>query len=198
MKFDRDTIQMLHEYSIDIPNRVVYMGSTNDHEGAEAGVDYKMADRAIKNLYILDSLAEQPITIILNSPGGDTSHGFAIFDAIRGCHNFVRIVGMGYVMSMGSIIMQAGDDRIMTPHAKMMLHYGNLAIDGVVKDVINWVEAEKKEMKLVEDIYLEKIKAKIPKFSRAALQNKIRHDCILSATEALNLGLIDRIGGGDE
>jgi len=195
MIYDIPTAQFFHEYSVDLINRVVYIGSASEHEGCEMGVDYKLAERTIKNLFILDNSKAEPITIILNNPGGDTCHGFAIYDAIKGCQNYVRIYGMGHVMSMASVLMQAGDERIMSPNSKMMLHYGSLAIDGGVKDVINWVEAERKEMSLLENIYLEKIRAKNPKFSKAALQSKIRHDCILSPVEAQALGLIDRVGG---
>jgi len=193
----KENIQLFHEYSLNVETRAMYLGSCTDNDGDESGTDYKMAERAIKNLLILDAASDRPITIYLNSPGGDTYHGFAIYDAIRSCTNYVRIIGMGYVMSMGSVILQAGDERLLAPNAKMLLHYGSVNLGGNTKDVINWVETEKKEMRSLEDLYLEKIRVKHPKFSRAALQSKIRHDYILNANEAVELGLAQRVLGND-
>lgn len=188
---NREDIATFHEFSVNVANRLIYLGSHTSSEVGEAGVDNMMAEAAIKNFLILDSVSHDPIKVILNSPGGDVYHGFAIYDAIKRCRSPVTVIGTGYVMSMGSIILQAGSIRQLSSNAKVLLHYGNMSLDGNTKDLINWVESEKLELKKVEDIYLSRIREKNPRFSRAALQNKIRHDCLLDAKDAVKLGLAD-------
>jgi hypothetical protein len=60
------------------------MGSEDvDMEMGESGTDAAMAERAIKNLHILDNASSEPITIITNNLGGSVFHGMAIYDAIK-------------------------------------------------------------------------------------------------------------------
>lgn len=157
-------------------------------------VDEDLADQAIKCLHILDTMSQQPIEIILNSEGGDNYHGMAIYDAIKRCRSHVTVVGTGYVMSMGSVIIQAADKRVMTPYAKMMIHYGEWGMDDHPKIAKKWVEEEDRFSRDMEDIYLDKIKELHPRFTRARLQKMLNFDTILSSNEALELGLIDGIG----
>jgi ATP-dependent Clp protease protease subunit len=68
--------------------------------------------------------AEKPITIYLNSPGGEVSSGFAIFDTIRFINSPVRIVVTGLAASAATIIFCAvkKDRRYTMPNAKFMIH----------------------------------------------------------------------------
>ena len=98
-----------------------------------------MAERAIKALHILDSTAptgDKPITVIMNNPGGDEYHGMAIYDAIKSCKNHVTIVVFGMAMSMGSIILQAADKRVMSANSRVMIHYGTWGINDHPKKVL--------------------------------------------------------------
>ncbi len=156
-------------------------------------VDEDLADQTIKCLHILDSINNTPITIILNSEGGDNYHGMAIYDAIRRCKSFVKILGTGYVMSMGSVIMQAGDRRIMSPHSKMMIHYGEWGMDDHPKIAKQWINEEDRFSKTMEDIYLAKIKEVHSRYTRNKLQKLLNFDTILTASEAQELGLIDEV-----
>jgi len=169
------------------------MGSETADENSESGVDSKMAERQIKNLHILETASSDPITIILNNPGGDINHGLAIYDAIKNCKSHVTIKVLGHAMSMGSIILQAADKRIMAPNASQMIHYGSLAVDKEAKTVYKIVEEYKRIDKWVEDMYLAKIKEKNPHYTRARLQRLLNHDTFLTATQSVELGLADKI-----
>ncbi len=71
-KHVRDDLDRFHDYSIYIPTRTIYMGSEeHDLVEGESGTDGAMAERVIKNLHILDSIAEAPIQILMNNIGGD-------------------------------------------------------------------------------------------------------------------------------
>jgi ATP-dependent Clp protease protease subunit len=193
-RYNRDDIDKFHDYGIFIPQRIIYMGSEgSDNSENENGVDYLMAERAIKNLHILDTQSDQPITVIMNNPGGDTYHGMAIYDAIKGCRSHVTVKVFGHAMSMGSIILQAADERLIAPNAKFMMHYGYLALDGHAKNAEKWIEDSKRDDKWMEKMYLEKIQEKQPHFTIARLKRMLEFDTILTAEQTVALGLADQV-----
>src|SRR5688572_25841186 len=102
----RDDIDKFHDYNIYIPTRTLYMGSEYTDDTGESGVDALMASRFLKNLSILEAINQEPITIIMNNPGGDWFHGVAIYDAIKAAKSHVTIKVLGMAMSMGAVILQ--------------------------------------------------------------------------------------------
>lgn len=197
-KLIRDDIDRFFQHNIDLGTRTLYMGSLDtDGEGSESGVDYVMASYTIKGLHVLDNAGNRsepkPINIIMNNPGGDDYHGLAIYDAIKSCQNEVIVKVYGHAMSMGSIILQAADERVLSPNSKVMLHYGSISFEGHSKNLERIAEENAKMNLWMEDLYLEMIKKKHPKFNRKRLRDLIKYDYFLSATEAVDLGLADRV-----
>lgn len=189
-----DNLDRFHDNNLFVPTRTIYIGSEeNSIEDGESGTDGAMAERVIKNLHILESISNDPINIIMNNIGGDVFHGMAIYDAIRACNSRVIIKATGYVMSMGSIIFQAGDERILTPHSVMMIHHGYDSHDNHVKTVRNWVEFGKKFDEVIVQIYLDKIREKNPNFKRNKLDNLLDFDTLLFPEDAVKLGLADKV-----
>lgn len=90
-------------------------------------IDDDTAHRSVVALNVMDA-SPGDITMLLHTCGGHVESGWAIFDAIRACKNPVTIVGYGAVMSMGAIIMQAADLRLMAPRARMMFHTGSVSM----------------------------------------------------------------------
>lgn len=180
-------------YGIHAPTKTLYMGTgDSDHHG-ESGVDAALSERAIKGLFILDQLAGDELTILLNNIGGDVYHGMAIYDAVKACRSRVTIKVIGQAFSMASIILQAADHRVMFPHARLMIHMGAGGIIEHPQIVRNWAEESKRSDREAEDIYLERIREKHPAFTRAKLQKMLNFDTILSAQETVDLGLADSI-----
>ncbi len=198
-RINRDDIDQLFDYDLHLPSRTIYMGSAeSDVDQGESGVDVIMAEKAIKALHILDKAApsgDQPINIIMNSPGGDAYDGLAIFDAIRACKNHVTITVYGKALSMGAIILMAADKRVMSLNARLMIHYGSFMIDANAKDAYEWMKDNKKVDRLMEEIFLEKMREKNPKFTLKMLQKMLNADFIMDARQAVELGLADSILG---
>jgi ATP-dependent Clp protease protease subunit len=195
----KDHLEQFHVFDVHVPSRTISLFSVHtDMDGDESGVESSMAEKAIKNLAILEALNKDPITIILNTPGGDWYNGMAIYDAVKACKSHVTIKGIGQVMSMGSVIMQAADKRVLYPNTKVMIHYGTFGFEGHSKTAQKWAKEADKLDSNMEEILFEKIKAKNPAFKFARLKNMLDHDTILSAKEALELGLADEILGEDE
>ncbi len=192
-RINRDDVDKLYDYDLYIPSRTIYMGSVeSDMEGGESGVEAVMAERVIKALHLLDQ-KDEPITIIMNNPGGDWYHGMAIYDAIKGCQSHVTIKVYGMAMSMGGVILQAADKRIMSPNSRFMMHYGYMGWEGHSKTFDKWADENKKINSEMEQILLEKIQEKDPKYTLEDLKEALDHDTILDSQAAVDLGLADEV-----
>lgn len=191
----QDDIDRYFTYNIHMPTKTMYLGSVEyDSDDGETGTDHGMAEMAVKGLHILDRVKpDRPITIIMNNPGGDEYHGMAIFDAIKACQSEVHIKVFGHAMSMGSIILQAADWRVMSPNSRMMLHYGTWGHNDHTLNSYRWAEEGKKFDKWMENLYLKKIHTKHPKYTRKKLQTEIAFDKFLTAEEAVEMGLADEV-----
>lgn len=195
-RFVKEEIDRFHDYGLYISKRTIYLGSIEySAAGDESGTDGAMAEQLIKNLFLLQSMGQEPITIITNNMGGDEYHGLAIFDAIRECKSEVSMIVYGHAMSMGSVILQAADRRIMAPTSRQMIHYGTSSIDAHNKTVQKWAKEGKRNDTWTEQLYLEKIREKHPKFSLRQLQKMLDHDTFMTARESVNLGLADAVLG---
>lgn len=198
-KLNRDDIDRFHDYSLYIPKRTIYIGSEEcSVEHGESGTDGAMAERAVKNLTILDSLSADPITIIMNNIGGDEYHGFAIYDAIKSCQSEVKVIVMGHAMSMGSIILQAADERIMAPTSRQMIHYGTWGQHDHAKTSWKWAQEGERINDWMEKMYLTQMHKKDPNFPIQRLKKMLDHDTFLTAQESVELGLADKVLGDDE
>lgn len=196
-RVNRDDIDKFHDYSLYIPQRTIYMGSEQfDVEGSESGVDGLMAERFVKNITLLEMASSDPITIIMNNPGGDWYHGIAIYDAIKTAKSHVTIKVYGMAMSMGAVILQAADERIISPSSKFMIHYGYMGMSSNHSKIFDkWSDENKRINKEMEQIFMEKIKEKQPNFKLKKLEEMLNFDTILSAKETVELGLADKVLG---
>jgi ATP-dependent Clp protease protease subunit len=192
-RINRDDVDKLYDYDLYIPSRTIYMGSVSSDEDGESGVDAIMAERVIKALHLLDQKNE-PITIIMNNPGGDYYHGMAIYDAIKACQSHVTIKVFGYGMSMGALILQAADTRVIAPNAKVMIHYGYTELPSNHPKINKrWVEELDKTNKDFEDILLEKMLEKNSKITREEVQKMLDFDTIFNSKETVDIGLADEV-----
>lgn len=198
-RINKDDTDRFHDYSLYIPKRTIYIGSEDyDLEHGESGTDGAMAERAIKNLTILEGISSEPIKIIMNNIGGDEYHGFAIYDAIKACESHITIQVFGHAMSMGSIILQAADERVMAPTSRQMIHYGTWGVHDHAKTTQQWAKEGERIDEWMEEMYLEKIREQHPKFPTSKLKTLLDHDTFLTAQESIDLGLADKILGEKE
>jgi len=82
------------------------------------------AKKFVADLLTLDSISSEPITLYLNSPGGEVNSGFAIYDTIRFINSPVTVVSTGLCASIATIINIAVDksSRYSMPNAKFLIH----------------------------------------------------------------------------
>lgn len=164
--------------------RTVFIGDGPD------GIDHSIAENVIKSFHIL-SQDDRPIKVYLNSFGGCWYNGMAIYDMINQCPCHVTAYVIGSAMSMGSVILQAADHRVIYPSAIIMIHDG-MESAGLVNPQTfqNWASQSKKASTLMYQIYAERSGHPISFWKR-----KCSSDFIVNAEEALDLGLVDEIHG---
>ena len=170
---DRDYVDRWFQLNLNVKSRTIFMGSVvQDYDGHEGGVDNYMAEFFIKGMNILEEKPD-PVMIIMNNPGGDWNHGMAIYDAIKYSRCECSIKVYGHAMSMGSIILQASDKRIMMPSSKFMVHYGYASFNNHAKVVDKWVDENKWNDIDMENIYIEKMMIKEAKEGEGYLEKTI-------------------------
>lgn len=76
--------------------------------------------RALRHLELEDP--DAPITLYVNSPGGEVQSGLALYDTMQAVSCPVRTVCLGMAASMAAIIFISGDQRDMLPHSRVMIH----------------------------------------------------------------------------
>jgi len=193
----RDDFDKFQDYNCFLPKRMVYFGSiamTGTDEEDE--VNFVSAGIAIKNLLYLDNLNNDPITIHWNSPGGEWHHGMAIYDCIMSLKSYVIMICYGYIRSMGTIILQACDERILTANCGFMIHDGQEGFEGIPKSFESWAKESKHARTLMYKIYLNKIKEKHKnKYTLKDIEGWCGHDTIFRADQAVGLGLADKVIG---
>lgn len=156
------------------------------------GIDKELAEKVIRQLLVLESDSDKPIYLFINSPGGDVSSGFAIFDTIRFINAPVYTIGAGDVASAGALIFLASpkERRLSLPNSSFLIHQP--LISGVYKGVATDVEIFATEM--------EKTRAKINKIIAdetgtplEKVEKDTDRDYWLTSEEALEYGLVGKI-----
>jgi ATP-dependent Clp protease, protease subunit len=135
---------------------------------------------------------DRDITIYVNSPGGLVTAGMAIYDTMQYISCDIKTVVMGQACSMGSLLAQAGTagKRFMLPHARHMIHQPSGGARGQATDMQIQVEEILKMKRELTRIY-EHHNARGKTFDQ--LSADMERDKFMSATEALEYGLIDHV-----
>ena len=198
-RVNRDDFDKFHDYGLYLPTRTIYVGSESYYEdGNESGCDGHMAERFIKNMHILAAISGDPIIVLANNIGGDEYHGFAMYDAIKTCPNHITVKVMGHAFSMGSIVLQAADVRLMSPTSRQMIHYGTWGCYDHAKTAQKHAQEGLKNDKWMEKMYLSKIQEKNPSFTADELKGMLDHDTYFNAQESVAMGLADGVLTIDE
>jgi ATP-dependent Clp protease protease subunit len=139
--------------------------------------------------------AEDPDTDILfyiNSPGGVVTAGMAIYDTMQFIKCDVSTIVMGQACSMGSCLAQAGapGKRLILPNARHMIHQPSGGARGQATDIQIQAQEILKMKKYLTEIYA---KHNTRGKSFEELTNDMERDNFMSAQEAVDYGLADRI-----
>jgi ATP-dependent Clp endopeptidase proteolytic subunit ClpP len=133
------------------------------------------------------------ITIVFNSPGGSVIDGLALYDELlvmREDGHFITTVARGMAASMGAVLLQAGDQRIIGKNASMLIHEISTGVAGSFGELMDEVEFTKQLQDKLLDILAER-----STLSKRKIKSRWeRRDWWLGADEVLANGFADRIG----
>lgn len=190
----KEDIDRWFEYSYLPSKRLVHIGSHDaemESGEGESGTDCQMSEFFIKAILHLNSISSKPIFVHMNNLGGDWFHGMSIYDAIIASTAHVYGVCWGHAMSMGSIIIQACDSRIITPHCTFMIHDGFDTLSGTYRTIEAWAKYSGKLRQRMYEIYLSRMKMAKPRITIEKIKELCSHDTIFTSKETINYGLAD-------
>jgi ATP-dependent Clp protease protease subunit len=157
------------------------------------GVDSDSAKDIIRKLWYMDAQDPgKPILFVINSPGGSVDSGFAIWDQIKMISSPVVTLVTGLAASMGSLLslVSGKGKRLATPNARIMIHQP--LIGGVIRGQATDLEIQAKEMLKTRAMIVE-IYSEATGKDKKAIEKAIDRDNWMTAQEALEFGLIDKI-----
>ncbi len=153
-------------------------------------VDDSSAKHVIDRLLYLDLLGTEEIQLIINSPGGYVTSGFAIYDTIKSLKSPVSTICSGLAASMGSILLSAGQKgkRFIYPHAKVMIHQPSGGAQGQASSIEIQANEIIKTKELGAKILADNCGQKVDK-----VMKDFNRDYWMNATESVAYGIVDGI-----
>mgnify|MGYP004525929805 CR=1 FL=1 len=140
--------------------------------------------------YLQRQDSEAPVTLYINSPGGEVQSGLALYDVMRAVSCTIRTVCLGMAASMGALLFIAGDERELLPHSRVMIH-DPLIGEGAGGSALS-VKARADDLMRIRDITA----GVIARHSGMPLERVFEltaSDTYFEAKEAVEAGLADRI-----
>jgi ATP-dependent Clp protease protease subunit len=170
-------------YSRLLKDNVIFLGMA---------IDDQVASLVIAQLLFLEAeKPEKDIFLYINSPGGSTTAGLAIYDTMQYVKPDVSTIALGQAASMGAVLLAGGakGKRFALPHSRVLLHqplmaglHGQAAdIDIHAKDIVRVRERLNQILSQHTGQPIEKI------------HEDSDRDFILEAEAALEYGLVDKI-----
>ena len=155
-------------------------------------IDDQIASLLCAQLVHLESEnPEKDINIYINSPGGDITALFAIYDTMQFIRNDIATICLGQAASAAAVLLAAGTKgkRLALPHSRVLLHqpYGQVGY-GQVTDL----ELAAKEILRMREL-LEQILAHHTGQPIEKIHTDTDRDFVLEAQDALEYGIIDTV-----
>ena len=145
------------------------------------------ATRFIQNGMVL-ALKEIPMTVVINTNGGDLQAGLNIYDFLTSMPHVTTVAVKAY--SMGSLLFAAGGKRIMFPHSQLMIHEPLLAsgVSGSCSSVETMADVLKSKREQMAALFSKHTGKAAEEFLEI-----MRKDTYFNAEEAMALGLCDAV-----
>ena len=162
--------------------RIIFLGTE---------IDDMVANSIVAQLLLLDSEnPEKDIMLYINSPGGVITAGMAIYDTMNHIRADVNTICIGEAASMGAFLLSAGTPgkRMSLPHSRIMIHQPLGGARGQATDI---------EIQAAEIVRIKKqMNELMAKHCNRPFEDLVRdteRDNYMSAEEAMNYGLIDKV-----
>jgi ATP-dependent Clp endopeptidase proteolytic subunit ClpP len=134
----------------------------------------------------------KPLTVIFNSPGGFVDDGMALYDYLlhlRSIGHHITTIALGRAASMGGILLQAGDVRVVGPNAFVLIHEVAAGTSGKLSEMSESIAFWKRQEGKLLKILAHRSKMTVTQIKRKWHKT----DWWLDADEAVELGFADAI-----
>lgn len=150
-----------------------------------------VAENITMQLLCLNHISVDPITLVVNSPGGSVSAGLSIVDCMDSISSPVHVFGTGVIASMASIILACGEKghRTLSSNADVLIHQLlTSGMAGQASDIAIAAESMLKKKKRLNCLL-----AKACNKSEQQIEKATDRDTWMSALEAVSFGIADSI-----
>ena len=174
----------LIEQGLDVDRKIIMLEGPIDHRSAS------FVGRAILLFNLIKP--EQPITLIIDSTGGDVYSALAIYDQIKCSVAPVITIGKRVVMSAAVLLLAAGEKsfRYIYPNTTVMIHGGSMGLQGKGIDVEDSL-IHFKDIENRFNVYLNECsKMKLKELDKISASGR---DFYYTAEQAVDLGVVDAI-----
>ncbi|HEU4526994.1 MAG TPA: ATP-dependent Clp protease proteolytic subunit [Actinomycetota bacterium] len=169
-------------YSRLLKDRIVFLGTA---------IDDAVGNLIMAQLLHLESEdPDKDINLYVNSPGGDITALFAIYDTMQYVKPDVSTIVMGQAASAAAVLLLAGTKgkRYALPHSRVLLHQPHGGAQGQAVDIEIQAKEITRYRKLLEKIIAEHTGQPLEKVAKDT-----DRDYILTAEEAVEYGIVDEV-----
>ena len=165
-----------------LKDRIIFLGTPID--------DFVANVVSAQMLFLESENPDQDISIYINSPGGEITGLFAIYDTMQYIKCDIRTICFGQAASAAAVLLGAGTHgkRYALPHARILIHQPHGGAAGQAVDI----EIQAKEIIRMRNL-LEEILAHHTGQSVERVRKDSDRDFIMSAQEAKEYGVIDEV-----
>jgi ATP-dependent Clp protease protease subunit len=163
-------------------NRIIFLGTPINDQVANVIV--------AQLLYLSNEDSEAPITMYINSPGGQVYAGLAIYDTMQMLPNAISTVAVGATASFGTLLLTAGTkgQRYALPHATIHMHQPLGGAQGQASDI----EIQAREILRLK-VRLNELLAFHTGQETETIENDTNRDFYMDAKTAADYGLVDQV-----
>lgn len=169
-------------YSRLLKDRIIFLGTQVNDEVANSIV--------AQMLFLQSDDPKADIHLYVNSPGGSISAGMAIYDTMQFVTCEVATYCIGQAASMGAVLLTAGaaGKRFALPNARIMIHQPLAGMQGTAEEIMIHAREFRRVKERMNQILIKHTGHPIDKIIKDT-----DRDCFMTAAEALEYRLIDRV-----
>ncbi|MBC5745909.1 ATP-dependent Clp protease proteolytic subunit [Lachnospiraceae bacterium MD308] len=152
------------------------------------------ANEIIQQLLFLESEDDtSPITILIDSPGGEVNAGLMIYDQLKGMESIpIKMHCTGFAASMAAILLAGGQkgNRLVLPHSKIMIHEPLISggVGGSATSIQRTAESIMETKRITTELLAQDTGRSIEE-----IEKSISYDNFMNAEEAIAFGICDEI-----
>lgn len=186
------------ERGIDMANRRIYFGANADgggipqeENGAGSDFTWRSVELAVRAIHLMENRNHQPISIYMDSEGGDPYRMMRLVDTILASPCQFKFYGGGIIASSATWVMVVCDERNLLPNTAILVHdsdAGEKLAHGHLSDL--YIDADQE--KVLQD-KLNRMFADNSRMPKEFWDDIVKRDIWLTAQEAIALGIADKI-----